>query len=119
MRWCSATTGAPIHTELSVEGSVRFAFLTFTSATGETEQQLVPVPFSQVFYPREGWTVGLSAQKTRVTRIDPLHLDGRLEVLDDGKPGSMRVATKVNGTALGADETSEAFGVASATVRIP
>ena len=83
-------TGAPIHTELSVEGSVRFAFLTFTSATGDTEQQLVPVPFSKVFYPREGWMVGLSAQKTRVTRIDQLHLDGRLEVLDDGRSGSMR-----------------------------
>lgn len=112
-------TGAPIHTELSVEGSVRFAFLTFTSATGDTEQQLVPVPFSKVFYPREGWMVGLSAQKTRITRIDPLHLDGRLEVLDDGRSGSMRVAIKVNGASLGMAETSESYGVASAMIRVP
>jgi hypothetical protein len=111
--------GAPISTELRVEGSVRFAFLTFTSETGDIEQQLVPVPFSKVFYPREGWIVGLSAQKTRVTRIDPLYLDGRREVLDDGKTGSMRVVIRVNGRALGAAETSEPFGVASTTVRIP
>jgi hypothetical protein len=111
-------SGAAIRTELEVEGSVRYAVLTFTSETGDIEQQLVPVPFNKVFYPREGWIVGLSAQKARVTRIDPLGLHGAIEVLDDGRSGSMRVAIKVNGASRGSDETSEPFGIAKATIRV-
>jgi hypothetical protein len=105
--------------QLEVEGTVRFAFLTFTSETGDIEQQVVPVRFSKLFYPREGWIVGLSAQKTRVTRIDPLRTHGAIEVLDDGKFGSMRVAIKVNAIPRATDETSEPFGIARATIRVP
>jgi len=110
--------GAAIGTELRVEG-VRFAFITFTSETGDIEQQLVPVPFSKVFYPKGGSIVGLTAQKTRVTRVDALHTDGRLEILDDGKDGEIRVAIRVNGQPIGSGQTSEPFGVASTTVKIP
>jgi hypothetical protein len=113
-----AATGGAIRTELQVEG-VRFAFITFTSDTGDIEQQLVPVPFSKVFYPKEGSIVGLTAQKTRVTRIDALHTDDRLEVLDDGKDGEIRVAISVNGQPIGSAHASEPFGVASTTVKIP
>lgn len=110
--------GAAIGTELQVEG-VRYAFITFTSETGDIEQQLVPVPFSRVFYPKEGSIVGLTAQKTRVTRIDPSHADGRLEIMDDGQTGEIRVAIRVNGQPIGSAQTSEPFGVASATIKIP
>jgi hypothetical protein len=111
-------TGSAISTELEVEG-VRFALITFTSETGDTEQQLVPVPFSRVFYPPEGSIVGLTAQKTRVTRLDPAHADGTIEVLDDGQSGELRVIIRVNGQPLGTAQTSEPFGVASTTVKIP
>jgi hypothetical protein len=110
--------GRAIGTELQVEG-VRFAFITFTSETGDIEQQLVPVPFSRVFYPKEGSIVGLTAQKTRVTRLDPSHADGRLELLDDGQSGEIRVAIRVNGQPIGSGQTSDPFGVASTTVKIP
>ena len=111
-------TGSPISTELQVEG-VRFAFITFTNETGDIEQQLVPVPFSRVFYPREGSIVGLTAQKIRVTRIDPTHSDGTLQVMDDGQSGELRLAIRVNGQSIGSAQTSDPFGVASATIKIP
>jgi hypothetical protein len=59
------------------------------------------------------------AQKTRVTRLDPVHVDGSLEILDDGKTGELRVAIRVNGLSIGSAQTSEPFGVASATIKIP
>ena len=111
-------TGAPIRTEIQVEG-VRFALLTFTSAIGDTEQQLVPVPFNKEFYPREGAIVSLTAQKTRVVRVDPMHFDGRLEILDDGKEGTMLAVIRVNGVVVGSSEAAEAFGVAAVTIRVP
>jgi len=107
--------GSPIGTELRVEG-VRFALVTFTSETGDIEQQLVPIPFSRVFYPREGSIVGLTAQKTRVTRVG---LDGTLEIMDDGQSGELRLEIRVNGQPVGSAQTSDAFGVASTTIKIP
>jgi hypothetical protein len=62
--------GTPRQAEYRVDGSVKFATLTLTSDTGGIEQQLVSVPFTKEFYPREGWTVGILAQKIRVTRPD-------------------------------------------------
>ena len=111
-------TGSQVSTELQVEG-VHFALITFTSETGDIEQQLVPVPFSRVFYAPEGSIVGLTAQKTRVTRVDPTHADGTIEIMDDGKRGELRLLIRVNGQAIGSAETSEPFGVASTTVKIP
>lgn len=111
--------GAPRQTEFRANGSVKFAFLTLTSETGDTEQQLVPVPFSKTFFPKQGWIVGLLAQKTRVTRPDPLYLDGRIEVLDDAVRGSVHVAIVVNGSVLKEAEASEPYGVASVAVRVP
>jgi hypothetical protein len=113
-----AATGGAIRTELQVEG-VRFAFITFTSDTGDIEQQLVPVPVGKVFYPKEGSIVGLTAQKTRVTRLDPVHTDGTIEILDDGTNGEVHVAIRVNGQLIGSAHASEPFGVASTTVKIP
>lgn len=118
LKTAPAEGGRAIGTELQVEG-VRFAFITFTSDTGDIEQQLVPVPFSKVFYPREGAIVGLTAQKTRVTRLDAVHTDGTIEILDDGQSGEIRVAIRVNGQSIGSGQTSEPFGVASTTVKIP
>jgi hypothetical protein len=118
LRTTPPSTGSKIRTELQVEG-VRFALITFTSETGDTEQQLVPVPFSRVFYPPEGSIVGVTAQKTRVTRLDPAHADGTLEVMDDGQSGELRLAIRVNGQPLGSAQTSEPFGVASTTIKIP
>lgn len=111
-------TGAPILTELQVDG-VHFAFVTFTSETGDIEQQLVPVPFSKVFYAKEGSIVGLTAQKMRVTRLDPSHIDGTLEIMDDGKTGEIHAAIRVNGQSVASAQTSEPFGVASTTIKIP
>jgi hypothetical protein len=111
--------GPPIHTEYRADGSVKFAMLTLTSDRGDIEQELVPIPFTKEFFPKEGWAVGLTAQKIRVTRPDPLSAAGTIEVLDGGKSGTLHVAIVVNGTTLGEATTSEAFGVASASVRIP
>ncbi len=79
----------------------------------------MPVPFSRVFYPPEGSVVGLTAQKTHVTRVDPAHADGTLEILDDGQSGELNVVIRVNGQTLGAAQTTEPFGVASTTIKIP
>jgi hypothetical protein len=111
-------SGSATSTELQVEG-VRFALIAFTSETGDIEQQLVPVPFSRTFYPPEGSVVGLTAQKTRVTRLDPTHTNGTIEVLDDGQTGELHVSIRVNGQAIGSAQTSEAYGVASTTIRVP
>jgi hypothetical protein len=118
LRTSPPPTGSRIMTEIQVEG-VHFALITFTSETGDTEQQLVPVPFSRVFYPPEGSIEGLTAQKIRVTRVDPTHADGTIEILDDGQSGELRVVIRVNGQPLGTAQTSEPFGVASTTVKIP
>lgn len=110
-------SGASMLTELRIEG-VHYAFLTFTNEKGDTEQQLVPVPFSRVFYPKTGSIVGMVAQKTRVTRVDPVSRGG-LEILDDGRTGEMHVTIRINGVPVGSAQTSEPFGVASTTIKIP
>ena len=114
----SQSGGSAIYTELHVEGG-RFALVTSTSQTGDIEQQLVPVPFDRVFYPPQGSIVSLTAQKLRVTRLDPVHTDGRLEVMDDGQGGELNVLIRVNGQAVGSAQTSEPFGVASTSVKVP
>ena len=111
--------GAPKQTEIRVDGSVKFASLTLTSETGDTEQQLVEIPFSRTFFPREGWIVGLVAQKTRVTRPNPLYVDRRLEILDNGRDGSLHAEIRVSGKVLAEAATSEPFGVVTAITRIP
>lgn len=114
--------GLPRQTEIIADGSVKFAFLTFTSETGDTQQELVPIPFSKSFFPKEGWIVGIIAQKVKVTRLDPLsnaNTGPRIEVLDDGTTGSLHVAVRVNGGTLAEAVTSEPFGVATSTARIP
>jgi hypothetical protein len=112
--------GAPRQTELRVDGSVKFASLTLTTESGDTEQQLVPIPFSKTFFTKAGWIVGLLAQKALVTRLDPLSpsVGPTLQVMDDGRKGSLHLAIRVNGRVVGEAETSEPFGVASATVPI-
>jgi hypothetical protein len=112
--------GAPRQTDFRVDGSVKFASLTLTTESGDTEQQLVPIPFSRTFFTKEGWIVGLLAQKALVTRLDPLSpsADPTVQVLDDGRRGSLHVEIRVNGSVLGEAETSEPFGVASTTVPI-
>jgi hypothetical protein len=111
--------GVPQQTEFQVTGSAKYAFLTISSGTGETRQEQVELPYKQEFFPRVGWIVGLTAQKRRVTRIDPLSLHAKVELLDDGVSGSLHVAIKVNGRTLSEEETSQPFGVASATARLP
>jgi hypothetical protein len=114
--------GAPRQTELIVDGSAKFAFLTFTGETGDTQQELVPIPFSKSFFPKEGWVVGITAQKVKVTRLDPfsnISTGPITQVLDDGRSGLLHVSIRVNGSAIGEAATSEAFGVASSTARIP
>jgi len=111
--------GAPRQTDLEVTGSANFALLTLMSETGDTQQQQVPLPFTKTFFPREGWIVGLAAQKIRVTRPDPASASGAIEVQADGVHGSVHAAIRVNGVILGESDSSEPFGVASATLRIP
>ena len=110
--------GSAINTEFHVEGQ-RFALVALTSETGDIEQQLVPVPFDRVLYSPEGSIVSLTAQKVRVTRLDPVHSDGSLEVMDDGRGGELQVTIRVNGQPVGSANTSEPFGVASTTVKVP
>lgn len=115
-----AAIGAPIQTELQVESpTIRFAFLTFTSETGDIEQQLVPLPFRKVFYPREGSIVNLSAQKMLVTRRDRASVSEGNILVDDGRSGTLHVTIRVNGSVLVANETSDPLGVASAATPIP
>ncbi len=111
--------GLPRQTELIADGTVKFAFLTFTSETGDTQQELVPIPFTKSFFPREGWIVGITAQKARVTKLDTGGTRPVLQVLDDGTSGSLHVAIRVNGSAIAEANTAEAFGVARSTARIP
>lgn len=111
--------GLPRQTEYEVDGTVKFATITMTSETGDIEQHLVPVPFTKEFFPRSGWIVGLLAQKTRVARPDPLYSDGRLQIQDDGIGGSVHVSIRVSGALLGKAESSEPYGVANTTVRVP
>lgn len=111
-------SGAPRQTELQVDGSAKFAFLTLTSETGDIEQQLVPIPFGRTFYPKEGWFVSLSAQKARVARLDPSSIFPQIQVLDDGVTGSLHVAIRVNGAIVAEAVTSQPFGVASTNVRL-
>jgi hypothetical protein len=118
LKTTSPPAGAPISTELQVEGA-RFALISFTSETGDIEQQLVPVPFDRTFYQPEGSVVTLTAQKVLVTRLAPAHADGTIETLDDGRNGDLRVAIRVNGQALGVAQTREPFGVASTSIKIP
>lgn len=110
--------GSAINTEFHVDGQ-RFALVTLTSETGDIEQQLVPVPFDRVLYSPEGSIVSLTAQKVRVTRLDPVHSDGKLEIMDDGQGGELQVTIRVNGQPVGSANTSEPFGVASTTVKVP
>jgi hypothetical protein len=118
LKTTSTPAGSPVSTELEVEGA-HFALISFTSQTGDIEQQLVPVPFDRTFYAPEGSVVTLTAQKVLVTRLAPAHADGTIETLDDGRNGDLRVAIRVNGQALGVAQTREPFGVASTTVKVP
>lgn len=111
--------GSPRQTELQIEGSAKFAFITVDSGTGDQEQQLVPVPFSKAFFPKQGWIVGVTAQKARVVQPDHSHAGEDLQVLYDGKSGNLRVSVKVNGATLATDDTYAPYGVVNATATIP
>jgi hypothetical protein len=110
--------GLPRQTELTADGSAKFAFLTYTSETGDIQQELVPIPFSKSFFPKEGWIVAVSAQKVRVTRMDPASISPRVEVLDDGERGTLHVAIREISGVTREAQTTEAFGVASASLHI-
>jgi len=110
--------GLPRETDFELTGSAKYAFLTITTGSGETYQEQVKLPYSKKIFPKEGWVVGMSAQKKEVTRPDPLSVQPRTEVLSDGKEGALRVSIRVTGQVVATEETAEAFGIASAMVKI-
>jgi hypothetical protein len=59
------------------------------------------------------------SQRIRVARPDPLSIQGRIEILDNGVSGSVHVAIYIGGRILGEAESSEPHRVASATIRVP
>lgn len=111
--------GAPQQTEIQLEGSAQFALVSIDSGTGDIDQQLVPVPFSKTFFPKQGWIIAVTAQKARVVRPDHSHVGEDLQVLYDGRSGSLRASIKVSGTVVAQEETSAPYGVASIAATIP
>lgn len=112
--------GAPRQTEFRVTGTSKYAKLMMTNETGDIVEKIVPIPFQKEFFSKEGWILALIGQKTPVTRPDPLRADPHaIEVLDDGRTGSLRVQVVVNGMPIGDTETEEPYGVARTLVKVP
>jgi hypothetical protein len=100
-----------------VDGSVNYANLTATTGdNGGREQNQVSIPYHKELFFKPGSELYLSAQKTRVTRVDPLH--GSLEILDDGEKGTVHVTIRMNGAILQEASASAPFGIATASARI-
>ena len=103
-----------------VDGSVKYANLTATTGgNGGREQNRATIPYHKEFFVRAGSDLYLSAQKTRVTRVDPSSIAGNIEVLDDGEKGIVHVAIRLNGAILQEASASAPFGIATVSGRIP
>jgi hypothetical protein len=105
------------HVDYDVDGTAKYANLTFRNENGGMDQKQVQLPFHVESYVRGGSLVPLSAQKVRVTRPDSLRLRSAKE-LANGRDGVVHVAIRVNAIVLQEASADAPFGIATARGRV-
>jgi hypothetical protein len=106
------------HVDYDVDGTAKYANLTFTNEKGGTDQKQVKLPYHNEFYVRGGSVVSLSAQKVRVSRPNQLRVYRNEEELDNGRDGVVHVVIRVNAIVLQEASADAPFGIATASGRV-
>jgi hypothetical protein len=104
--------------EYDVDGTATYANVTWNAAAGATEQKQLKLPVHESFRLPLGELAYVSAQKVRVTRVDPSSPAGNIEVLSDGVHGTVHVTIHINWK-LASEATADApFGIAKASAKV-
>jgi hypothetical protein len=103
--------------EYDIDGTARYANVTWNAAAGATEQKQLKLPAHESFMLSIGELAYLSAQKVKVTRPDPLQ-KGAIEILSDGVHGTVHVTIHINWKLASEATADAAFGIAKATAKV-
>jgi len=104
--------------EYDVDGTAKYANLTFTNASGSTEQKQVKFPYHDSFPAAVGILAYLEAQKAKVTASDSSDIMEREKVLADGKTGTVHVVIHINSQVRGEATSDAPFGIAKASAKV-
>jgi hypothetical protein len=103
--------------DYDIDGTAKYADVTWNSGPGSTEQKQIKFPFHESFRMPVGEVAYISAQKVKVTRPDPLQ-KGAIEILSDGVHGTVHVEIHVNWRPSGEATADAPFGIAKVSARI-
>jgi hypothetical protein len=103
--------------EYDIDGTAKYADVTWNSGPGSTEQKQLKLPSHESFRMPVGEVAYVSAQKVKVTRPDPLQ-KGAIEILSDGVRGTVHVEIHVNWRPSGEATADAPFGIAKVSARI-
>jgi hypothetical protein len=102
--------------EYDVDGTAKYASLTFNNAKGATEQKQVKLPFHESFLAPVGAFAYMAAQKVKVSKSP--RINGQIEELSDGVKGTVHVILHVNAQKVAEAESDAPFGIAKADWRV-
>lgn len=104
--------------EYDIDGTAKYVDVTWTNGASGTEQKQIKLPFHESFLAPAGTLAYISAQKVRVTRIDPSSFSGLRELLTDGVHGDVHVVIHIN-QRMASEATADApFGIAKASAKL-
>jgi hypothetical protein len=101
-----------------VDGTAKYADITWNNGKGGTEQRQVKLPYEEEFSAPVGMLAYLSAQKAKVTRVEHMPTRDLVEILADGVEGTVTVKVKINYRVIGEAESDAPFGVVKASGKV-
>ncbi len=113
-----AVSGETSFVEYDIDGTAKYVDVTWNSGTGSTEQKRFKLPVHESFRIAPGGMAYVSAQKVRVTRVDPAAVVPKTEVIYDGVQGDVHVAIHINWKLAGEATADAPFGIATASKRV-
>jgi len=100
--------------EYDIDGTANYADVTWTNGTGSTEQKQVKFPFHESFAAPLGMVAYVSAQKAVVKKESIFGI----EVVSDGKQGTVHVAVHINSQLRGEATSDAPFGIAKVSAKV-
>jgi hypothetical protein len=117
----SASSSRPFEmrmVEYDVDGTAKYANVTFTNGSGSTEQKQVKFPHHDSFPAAVGVLAYVEAQKVKVTAVDKTDILERLKVLADGASGTVHVVIHINSQVRGEATSDAPFGIAKVSAKV-
>ncbi len=112
-----AKSGEARVVEYDIEGSAKYADVTWTDKSGSTEQKRVKFPVHESFVAQVGTLAYVSAQKVRVVG-EQRWMNSPPDVLADGVHGEVHVMIRVSGKLVGEATADAPFGIAKASAKV-